>query len=82
MISFRPHLGLNLRVRNSSPANFGIRSLSEMRVEMVKEKGNCRHTGSTGEHSYPNLSLAVSGYLKFLQMLCCSEESDSVFLDV
>lgn len=53
-----------------------------MRVEMVKEKGNCRHTGSTGEHSYPNLSLAVSGYLKFLQMLCCFEESDSIFLDV
>lgn len=53
-----------------------------MRVEMVKEKGNCRHTGSTGEHSYPETASAKFGYLKFLQMLCGSEESDSIFLDV
>lgn len=65
-----------------SPANLGIRSMSEMRVEMVKEKGNCRHTGSTGEHSHPETSSDKFGYLKFLQMLYCSEESQSIILDV
>lgn len=65
-----------------SPANFGIRSMSEMRVERVKEKGNCRHTGSTGEYSHPETASDKFGCLKFLQMLYCSEESFSITLDV
>lgn len=52
-----------------------------MRVEMVKEKGNCRHTESTGEHSHPETASDKFGYRKFLQMVCCSEESDSIILD-
>lgn len=42
-----------------------------MRVEMVKEKGNCRHTGREHWQKQPV-------YLKLLQMLCYSENSDSI----
>ena len=61
--------------------------MSEMRVEMVKEKGNADIQflllpEFSGEHSCPETASDKLWYLRFLQMLWCSEESDNIFLDV
>lgn len=74
----------DLIVRNS-PANLGIGSISDMQVETVKEKGNAHIQflllpEFSGKHSCPETASDKLRHLRFLQMLCCSEESDNIFL--
>jgi len=58
-----------------------------MRVGMVKQKGNADIQflllpEFSGEHSCSETAHDKLRYLRFLQVLCCSEESDNIFLDV